>query len=235
MRAVRHKRRLRQSDVARAAGVSRTTVWRLERGHLGELPLDTARRVAGVLDVRIDIMARWHGGDLDRLLNARHSAMHDLVARQLAGLPSWRSAAEVSYAIYGERGVIDILAWHEGRRALLVIELKTDIVDVQQLLGSLDQKRRLAPRIAVERGWPAGRVAASGWVVVADTRTNRARLAAHATVLRGAFPADGRTVPGWLAEPRVPLSALSFLQIARGVSASHDPAPILRVRSPAGR
>ena len=44
-------------------------------------------------------------------------------------------APEVSFSIYGERGVIDILAWHPGRRALLIIELKTDIVDVNELVG----------------------------------------------------------------------------------------------------
>ena len=38
-------------------------------------------------------------------------------------------APEVSFAIRGERGVIDILAWHAKPGHSLVIELKTDIVD----------------------------------------------------------------------------------------------------------
>ena len=85
-------------------------------------------------------------------------------------------APEVSFSIYGERGVIDILAWHPGRRALLIIELKTDIVDVNDLAGSADRRRRLAPKIVAERGWDP--VTVSVWVIVAPGRTNRRRVAA---------------------------------------------------------
>ena len=48
--------------------------------------------------------------------NRRHSTFHELVARWFGDvLPAWVLAPEVSYSIYGERGVIDILAWHPGR------------------------------------------------------------------------------------------------------------------------
>lgn len=80
LRAVRMRRRFRQSDLGALAGVSRTTILRLERGHIGSLTVDTLRRVAGALDVRIDLTARWRAADLDRLLNARHSALHEQVA-----------------------------------------------------------------------------------------------------------------------------------------------------------
>jgi hypothetical protein len=39
----------------------------IERGHLDTLSLRTMRRVAAVLDVRLDLVARWRGGELDRL------------------------------------------------------------------------------------------------------------------------------------------------------------------------
>ena len=125
-RAVRLRRRWRQSDVAVKAGVSRGTVSALERGHLERMPLATIRSVARVLDVRIDVVARWRGADLHRLLNARHSALAESVARFLVGSPPWLSRPEVSFSVYGERGVIDILAFHPPTGALLVIELKTD-------------------------------------------------------------------------------------------------------------
>ncbi len=234
MRAVRRRRGLRQADVAASAGVSRATVWRLERGDLGSLPFGTACRVARALGMRIDIVPRWHGGELDRLLNARHSAMHEQLARRFRSMPAWTVAPEVSYSVFGERGIIDILAWHPRRRALLVVELKTAIVDVQQLLGSMDQKRRLAARIGRERGWATADATTSVWVAVSDSRTNRARLAAHATLVRGAFPDDGRAIVGWLADPRRPLSALTFLQIASHVSTKHDSRPILHPRTGRG-
>lgn len=47
---------------------------------------------------------------------------------------------EVSFSIYGERGVIDLLAWHGPSRTLLVIELKTEVVDAAEMLGVLDRK-----------------------------------------------------------------------------------------------
>ena len=80
IRAVRHKRGWRQRDLAVRAGVSDVTVSRIERGHIDTLSLRTLRIVASALDVRVDLIARWRAGDLDRLLNARHSALHDSVA-----------------------------------------------------------------------------------------------------------------------------------------------------------
>ena len=187
-------------------------------------------RVAAVLEIRLDIVPRWRGGELDRLLNAGHSAMHEAVARRLTDTPGWQFTPEASFSVYGERGVIDVLAWHEAHRMLLIIELKTAIVDVQDLLASMDRRQRLARRIGAERGWATDRATVSSWVVVADTRTNRARLAAHATVLRTAFPDDGRTVRGWLADPRSRLAALSFLQIVHPGNLGSTGGGTLRVR-----
>ncbi len=191
---------------------------------------ETVARVAAVLEIRLDIVPRWRGGELDRLLNAGHSAMHEAVARRLADTPGWQFTPEASFSVYGERGVIDVLAWHEAHRMLLIIELKTAIVDVQDLLASMDRRQRLARRIGAERGWATDRATVSSWVVVTDTRTNRARLAAHATVLRTAFPDDGRTVRGWLADPRSRLAALSFLQIVHPGNLGSTGGGTLRVR-----
>jgi transcriptional regulator with XRE-family HTH domain len=224
LRAVRVRRGLRQEDVAAAAGVSTSTVSRLERGHLAWFVFGTSVRVAGALDVRLDVVPRWRGGELDRLLNARHSAMHELLAARFARLPGWQVVPEASFSIYGERGAVDVLGWHAARGMLLVVELKTEIVDVQDLLVSVDRKRRLAARIGADRGWQCRRAVTSAWVVVADGRTNRARLARHTAVLRTTFPTDGRTMAGWLAGPREPISALSFMQISPPPNAKHDPA-----------
>jgi hypothetical protein len=79
--------------------------------------------------------------------------LHESVAEALRRRwPAWILAPEATFSIYGERGAIDILAWHPGRRVVLVIELKTDVVDLNELLGTLDRKRRLARTIASERG-----------------------------------------------------------------------------------
>jgi len=180
--------------------VSASLVSRLERGRLGNVPLDTTRRVLAAIDIRLDLLPRWRGGELDRLLNARHSALHEDVARWLARrYPAWLVAPEVSFSIYGERGIVDMLAWHPARRALIVIELKTDIVDVNELLGTFDRKRRLASRIARERGWPAEIVACA--LILLDGRTNRRRIEAHEAMIRNSLPDDGRRLRAWLEDP----------------------------------
>jgi transcriptional regulator with XRE-family HTH domain len=215
-RAVRRRRGWRQQDVAERAGVSRPFVSLVERGHLDRVSLRTIRRIAAVLDIRIDLVARWRGGELDRLLGGRHSALAERVAAYLTGLPGWAVAPEVSFSIYGERGVIDILAFHEPTGTLLVIELKTAIVDVNELVGNADRKRRLAARVAAERGWHASSV--SCWVIVETGSTNRRRISAHRTMLRAAFPQSGRTMHGWLRRPAGRVAGLSMWSSVNGRS-----------------
>jgi transcriptional regulator with XRE-family HTH domain len=209
VRAIRVRKRLRQRDLGELAGVSQSVVSRLERGHVETLTLRHVETICASLDIRVDVVPRWRGGDLDRLLNSAHAALHEGIARWFRPRgPDWQLAHEVSFAIYGERGAIDVLAWHAATRTLLVIELKTQLVDLNELVGTLDRKRRLAKRIGHERGWAATSVGT--WVVVASTRTNRRHAAAHSTFLRNAFPHDGRAVRAWLAHPTTPLAALSL-------------------------
>lgn len=229
VRAVRQRRSWRQLDLAAKSRVSQATISRLERGHPGSLSLDTIRRIAATLDIRVDLIARWRAGDLDRLVNARHSGLHEVVAAAFkTRLPDWVLAPEASFSIFGERGAIDLLAWHPGCRALLVIELKTDIADVNELLGTFDRKLRLAAQIAEPRGWDA--LTVSGWVIVAPGRTNRERIAAHGAMLRAAFPTDGRGVGGWLRTPVGRISALSMWRNIETRTATADLTPIRRVR-----
>lgn len=216
-RAIRLRMNLRQQDIANRAGVSRSVISLIERGHLERLSFATVSRVAAALEIRLDVYPRWRGGDLDRLLNAGHSAMHELLGRQFDQLPDWVRGVEVSFAVYAERGLIDILAFHPTTGSLLVIELKTEIVDVQELVGRVDIKARLAQAIARQRGWDPRSV--STWVVVAESRTNRRRLAAHRSMLRSAFPDDGHRLRAWLNQPQGQVHALSFVTDAneRGV------------------
>jgi transcriptional regulator with XRE-family HTH domain len=152
IRAVRLRRGLRQLDVALAAGVRRQMISAVEAGALDTISLRRLRAIGNSLGIHLELLPRWRGADLDRLLTARHSAMHETVARFFVAHPAWTPAPDVSCSIYGERGVVDVLAWHADSRSLLVVDLKTDIIDVQELLGTLDRKRRLAPRIARDRG-----------------------------------------------------------------------------------
>jgi transcriptional regulator with XRE-family HTH domain len=232
VRSVRVRQRKRQADVARGARVSRATVSRIERGLAQTLSLETLRRVCATLEMRVELQVRTRGADLDRLMSARHSQLAESVIRTLRrDSPEWQVLPEVSFAIWGERGVIDILAWHPGRRALLVIEVKTEIVDVGEMVGTLDKKRRLGREIAARNGWDPATV--SVWAILADGRTNERRIAEFRSTLRAAYPDDGRRMRGWLANPVEAVAAMSIWP-ATAPGASRQ-APTRRVRRQAAR
>lgn len=219
--------------MATRSRTSASTISRIERGHVGRLTLDTVLAVAAALEITIDLVPRWRGGDLDRMLAAGHGQMHEQVARLLRRHSAWIAVPELSFSVYGERGVIDLLAFHPARRELLVIELKTQLVDVQELLSAVDRYRRLAPRLAADRGWAVA--GTSTWVVMRDSSTNRRRVAAHSTVLRTALPDDGRTLRRWLRDPVGRLAALSFLSGEHRGTANATTTGQHRVRPPRPR
>ncbi len=207
-RAVRLRRGWRQADVAHRARVSPGVVSLIERGHLDRVSVPAFRRVAAALEIRAEISLSLPHGEIERLLAAGHAALHESLARYLTGLPGWVHAPEVSFAVYGERGIIDILAFHPGTGSLLVIELKTELVSLENLLGTMDIRMRHAAQIARERGWHPKTV--SAWIVFADSATNHRRVKSHDHALRAAFPADGRTMRRWLRRPSGSIRALSF-------------------------
>lgn len=170
MRALRRRRRWTQQKLAGEAGVSRGIVARIEQGHGDRVTVRTLIRVAAALGGTVSCRVLWHGEGLDRLLDAAHASLLD---RTLASLHAtgWQTATEVTFNIRGERGSIDILAFHEATGSLLVIEIKSVVPDLQGMLGTLDRKVRVAAEIASERGWVARTV--SRLLVLPDDRTSR--------------------------------------------------------------
>ncbi len=208
IRAVRRRRGLRQADLARLAGVSRATVSLLERGHWERLSFARVRGIAAAVDVRVEVTGRWRGGDANRLLSRRHSILAESFAAFMAGQPDWVAEPEVSFAVYGERGIVDLLAWHEPTAHLLVVELKTEFVDFNEMLGTLDRKVRLAGTIGASHGRHARLV--SAWLIVTDTRTNRRHARQHATMLGNRLALDGRQLRAFLRDPSKATTGLAF-------------------------
>jgi transcriptional regulator with XRE-family HTH domain len=228
LRALRLRRGLRQADVAAAADIPRGAVMRIEAGRLDEVSFGHVRRLARVLDARFEGLLRWRGADLDRLVNRGHALMHEAAFRWLKEIGGWLALPEVSFVRNGERGVIDIVAWHAAARMMLVIELKTRIVDINDLMATMDVRRRVAWQIAKDQGWDP--VAVGVWVVVAPARSNARALADHATVLRAKFPADGRSMRRWLSKPVGDIAGLSFMPQVRVKDLGRDPTTPRRVR-----
>jgi hypothetical protein len=112
----------------------------------------------------------------------------------------WTVQPEVSYSVFGERGSIDLLAWHESSRTLLVIELKTELTSIEETLRRHDTKMRLGPGIARERfGWNPAVV--SRLLVLPEGRTARRRVHRHQTTLRRVYPFTTSAVKRWLRSP----------------------------------
>jgi hypothetical protein len=121
-------------------------------------------------------------------------------------------AVEVSFAIWGERGSIDVFAFHEPTGIVLVVEVKSVVPDSQQTLHTLDRKTRLAAELAKDRGWKCRGV--GRLLVVGDSATSRRRVARISTTYSTAFPVRGVEVRRWLKDPRVPMSGLLFVAYA---------------------
>lgn len=207
VRAIRLRSGLTQAAVAAAAHVSRSTVSLVERGAAARLSHATIDGVLAVLGARLDMRLLWKGTELDRLADSVHSTLAAAVKARLERW-SWVVRVEVSYSRYGERGRIDLLAWHPATGMLLVIELKTDLVDVQALIGSVDVKARLAREVAAQFGWRVSSVVPA--IIFTEDRTTRRRLADLGSLF-DRFDLRGRRAVSWLRMPSGTPSGLLWI------------------------
>ena len=194
------------------------------------MPLAVVRACLAVLEIRLELVPRWRGADLGRLRDEVHAALQSAWKRRLERW-GWAIWVEVSFNHYGERGRLDLFGWHPAHGMLLVIEIKSEIDDVQALLGGLDVKRRVAPRIARDLGLP-GSFAVVPFIVAADGTTNRERVARVAPLF-SQFERRGRSAITWLRSPAgVPAGLLAFtdLRYASGSSVKSAGPHRIRVR-----
>jgi hypothetical protein len=167
----------------------------------------TVEAICNTLGARVDVRIHWNGPELDRLLDAAHAALGASVKRRLERW-GWVVKVEATYSHYGERGRIDLLAWHPAAGALVVIELKTALVDIQALLGGLDAKVRIARHVAIRYGWEVRGVVPA--IVFAEDRAVRKRLAQF-EVLFDRFAVRGRPAISWMRRPGgIPAGLLWF-------------------------
>lgn len=198
--------------MAKSADVAQSLVSEIESGRLAGVRFGDLRRVFEAVGSGFDGDVIWRAAALDRLLDARHTAV---VAASMALLRrlSWDVHPEVSYSIFGERGSIDVLAARETERAVVVEEAKAEIGTIGETIRKLDEKSRLVrERIGFERfGWSPAAV--GRLLVLPDTDTARRAVARNAAVLDPAFPARGRVVGRWLRAPVGPMSGILFVPV----------------------
>jgi transcriptional regulator with XRE-family HTH domain len=209
-RALRRRRSLTQRDLGRRAGLSQQAVSLVERGHGSRLSGVAMRRLFGALDARWEPNVSWRGGDLDRFLDARHAQLVGIFVNLLRSL-GWQVEVEVSYASFGERGSIDILAWWPLARIALVVEIKSELASVEATLRKLDEKVRLTiESIAETRFGERPRVVAR-LLVLPDGTTERRRVSRADDVLGAALPDRGTPLRRWLRRPNGPIRGILFV------------------------
>jgi len=224
---------LTQAQLAESAGVGRWKVVDLEAGRLERLTIDEIDLCLAELDARLVLSVAHHGAELDRLLDQNHAALVARVVRLLTQL-GWQVRVEVTFNDYSDRGSIDVLGWRARERALLVIEVKSELGSIEGTLRPFAVKCRLAAKIAGQQfGWrPAliGRV-----LVLPEDRTARRVAERHSAVLDTLLPARSREVRTWLRNPRRPIGGIWFLSDVGGADAKRNPSSIRRVRRPRPR
>jgi hypothetical protein len=171
--------------------------------------------MARSLDARLVLSVQWRGGELDALLDAGHAVLREHWAERRSG---WLARSEVTYSEWGERGAIDELAFHPPTGTVLVVELKTVIADTQSVLARLDAKTRLAPGIAARLGWRVRRVVPC--LVLADTRTNRRRIASHPAAFDG-LSLRGPGARRWLSAPATGVDGLLLFESVTSLRGTH--------------
>jgi transcriptional regulator with XRE-family HTH domain len=226
-RAIRLELRLRQSDLAARAGVCQQTISNLEGGRFGSLSSDTLCAVAEALQADLSLVVRWRGPKLARLLDRRHARLQDRVVELLAGA-GWTTCVEESFNHYGERGSVDILAWRPDRRALLIVEIKSELVDLQETVRTMDVKARVVPIVVRRtRGWDAH--ATASILVLPEARVHRRVVAQHSALLAAALPARTVAVRHWIADPSGNVRGVWFLANTPHHGAGRPDPPTRRV------
>lgn len=218
IRAVRVRMALRQEDLSGMAGVDRKVIYLIESGRLAEVSVKHFRSVCGALGIENGVDVRWRGGLGDRLVDYGHAAIVELAVAALRAA-GWDVMPEFSFNVYGDRGSVDVLAWHAGSRALLIVEVKTRLTDLQATLHALSRKVRVVPADAAARlGWT--RSALGTVVVAAATHANRSVVDAHRSTFEAVLPARTTAVKQWICQPSGDLRGIWFVPVARGTRAA---------------
>jgi hypothetical protein len=173
----------------------------------------------------------WRGGALDRLLDEDHSRLVAAMASRLRDL-SWTIEVEVTYSSFGERGSIDVLAARASLKAVLSVEVKTEITAVEATLRKIDEKDRLVRRLICLDRFRFEPTSVGRLLVLPATDATRRRVRASAVVLDAALPARGAAVRGWLAEPRGDLSGIWIVACTNGRGVTRIGGGSSRVRRP---
>jgi hypothetical protein len=178
--------------------ISQSRISRFESGAIDCVSLAEAGRLLDVLRIRAELaVARPHVASGPWQRDAAHARCVAYAAGRLRAM-GFDVRLEVEILDFRSRGWIDLVAFHRERRALLVAEVKTEIVDMGAAQRQLAWYSRSAGDAVRSFAWRVD-VSASALLVLA-TDANENRLAENRS-LAGEYPRPSQTPPRILTLP----------------------------------
>ena len=163
-----------QLELAVRANVSQSLVSAIETGRATNVTVETLGRLLEAMGARLVIDAvPPFLGDRERQRDPAHIQCTNHVVRRLERA-GWATATEVEIGGDRSRGWIDVLAYQRATKTLLVIEIKTEIVDLGAIERALGWYEREAWSAARRLGWRPGNVV--GCLILLATEANDERL-----------------------------------------------------------
>ena len=192
IRAVRVALGLSQRALGERIGRSQVYVSLVERGRVPGFSIMEAdsicKALGATLVLGIEAPLLLAGS---RQRDAAHARCVAFVMRRLAR-EGWSVQREVQIGTLSRPGWIDLLAFNPALRVLLVIEIKTELVDLGGLERQLGWYSREARQAAKRLGWSAAEVVPL--VLLLTTTRNDVRLRENAAGIGQAFPRRWRDV-----------------------------------------
>jgi len=174
IRELRHAVGWSQRELADRAGVSQSLVSAIETGRVSNVTVETLARLLEAMGARLVIDAiPPFLGDRERQRDPVHIQCTNHVVRRLER-SGWMTATEVEIGGDRSRGWIDVLAYHPVTHVLLVIEIKTEILDLGAIERALGWYEREAWTAARRFGWRPSMVVGS--LILLATEANESRL-----------------------------------------------------------
>lgn len=171
-------------DAAASIGMSAAAFWRIEHNAVSTVSVRSLELASAAVGLSLSMRAYPVA---DPVRDAAHLA---LLGRMRARLPPgapWHT--EVPMPIAGDLRALDARTELQG--SWIGFEAETRVIDIQAV-----QRKALLK----ERDAHLGRI----MLLVADTRANRAVIAANREALRGSFPLDTRAILAALSAGQVP-------------------------------
>ena len=214
-----------QREVASAVGVSRGYVAHLELGAANPT-LDVVDRLAAALGIELELTARRPTVDEPpRQRDAVHAWCSGYVDRRLRRA-GWMTERKVEIVQGRHHGWIDLVAFDPSTATMIVIEVKTQLVDVGAVERQVAWYERSASSVARQRGWRVDNVGT--WLLLLATDEVEESIRINRAVLAIAFPSRGPRV-GELRHGRGlalidPTSKRKAWLIAPGIDGRRSPA-----------